>query len=104
MSTGKLLTSVSLARTLDTMSTHKNQLHSYMLVRNILKLPGCQERHNTTQKSTGKEKYTSAEGCTPESLGNKHPGQEAHRDISDTMLSLSCSWIGQVGFKVYAIG
>jgi hypothetical protein len=48
----------------------------------------CHERDDTTQKSVGKAKFTSAEGCTPE---GKSAGV-----LSEDMLSLSCPWIGQV--------
>jgi hypothetical protein len=50
-------------------------------VRNIFKILECHERDDTTQKSIGKAKLTSAEGYTPESLGSKHTGQEVHRSF-----------------------
>jgi hypothetical protein len=40
---------------------------------------GCHEKDNTTQKSISKAKFTSAEGCTPESLGSKNAGQKICR-------------------------
>jgi hypothetical protein len=45
-------------------------------VRNIFKILGCHKTDDTTQKSTGKTKFTSAEGCTPGILGGTHPGRE----------------------------
>jgi hypothetical protein len=44
------------------------------LVKNIFKVLGCHERDDTTQKSIGKAKFTSAG-----SLGDMHTGQEAQR-------------------------
>jgi hypothetical protein len=38
----------------------------WAVVRNIFKILGYHERDNTTQKSTDKAIFTSAEGCTPE--------------------------------------
>jgi hypothetical protein len=43
--------------------------HNFILtVRNIFSILGYHKRHNTTQKSRGKANFTSAGGCTPESL------------------------------------
>jgi hypothetical protein len=66
------------------------------VVRNSFKILGYHERDDTTQKSTGKAKFTSEKGahqkvweaCT---LGRKSAGV-----LSGAMLSLSCPWIGQV--------
>jgi hypothetical protein len=65
-------------------------------VRNIFKILGCHERNDTTQKSIGKAKFTSTEGCIPESLGSKHTGQQVCWGfISNAMLSLPCPWMGR---------
>jgi hypothetical protein len=37
--------------------------HLIPSVRNIFKILGCHKRDNTTHKSLGKAKLTSAEGC-----------------------------------------
>jgi hypothetical protein len=67
-------------------------------VRNIFKILECHERDDTTPKSIGQAKFTSAEGYTPESLESKHTGREFHRAfISNAMLSLPCPWIGRFG-------
>jgi hypothetical protein len=48
--------------------------------KNIFTILGCHKRDDTTQKSVGKAKFTSAEGCTPPgSLGGTHTGQEARK-------------------------
>jgi hypothetical protein len=43
-------------------------------VRNSFKLLGCHERDDTTQKSVGKTKFTSAEWCA----SDKESGKQAH--------------------------
>jgi hypothetical protein len=65
-------------------------------VRNIFKILECHKRDDTTQKSTSKAKFTFAEGCTLGSLGGMHTGRKSTRVLSDTKLSLSFPWIGQV--------
>jgi hypothetical protein len=49
------------------------------MVRNIFKILGCHEREDTTQKSIGKAKFTSAKGFTPRSLKGMHPRWKVHR-------------------------
>jgi hypothetical protein len=58
----------------------QNMLLRVHHVRNIFKILGCHKRDDTTQKSTGKTKFTSAEGSTTAgSLGGKHTWREVHR-------------------------
>jgi hypothetical protein len=52
---------------------------SRVSVRNTFKILGCHKRDDTTQKSIGKAKFISAEGCTPGSLEGMHTRQEVCR-------------------------
>jgi hypothetical protein len=66
------------------------------VVRNSFKILGYHERDDTTQKSTGKAKFTLQKGTHQEVWEASTLGGKSTEVLSDAMLSLSCPWIGQV--------
>jgi hypothetical protein len=54
---------------------YETYTHHLGFVRNIFKILGCQKRDNTTPKSIGKGKFTSAEAYAPD----KKSGKQTHR-------------------------
>jgi hypothetical protein len=74
-------------------------------VRNSFKISGCHKTDDATQKSTGKAKFTSAEGCTPGGLGGVHRGREVHKSFirCHAVPPPLLDWAG-LGLTVYMVG